>query len=135
MVKMKDYSHLTLEQIQEKIDKNDKELQKIWDEDDGSSYDRYCKKCEPYWNDNDALYAAQSLKEVPEMRPFRPIDKKCLMDINTFKDCCKCGGFMDDDGFGYYATETEVSNIEAVPSAFVVGKIRQDFTYVCWYNK
>ena len=42
---------------------------------------------------------------------------------------------MDTDGVGYYATDKEVSNIEASPNAFRQGIIREDFTHVCWYNK
>lgn len=132
---MVNYNHLTLEEIQEKIDQNDKILKKIWEEDDGNSWDNYQRKCQPYWNDNEALYAAQSLKDVPEMEPMSDLDRKCRMSIKDFKECCECGGFINSDGDGYYATENEVSNIEALPSAFVAGQIRTDFKYVCWYNK
>ena len=48
---------------------------------------------------------------------------------------CRYGAFMDTDGFGYYASDKEVSNIEASPNAFRHRIIREDFTHVCWYNK
>ena len=132
---VKNYNNLTLEEIESRIDENDKKLKEIWDADDGNSYERWMEKCQPYWDDNEALYAAKSLKETPEMRPFSTLDRKCLMTIKEFKSDCGYGAIMDSDGVGYYATDKEVSNIEARPSAFVDGIIRSDFTHVCWYNK
>ena len=132
---MKKYYNLTIEEITSIIEENDKILKEISDADDGNSWEMYRTKCQPYWDDNDALYSVKALKKTPEMRPFSDLDRKCLMTINEFESYCKCGGIMDSDGFGHYATDKEVSNIEASPSAFVKGIIREDFTHVCWYNK
>ena len=131
---MKKYYNLTIEEITSIIEENNNKLNEISDADDGNSWEVYREKCQPYWDDNDALYSVKALKKTPEMRPFSDLDRKCLMTINEFKSYCKCGGIMDSDGFGYYATDKEVSNIEARPSAFVKGIIREDFTHVCWYN-
>ena len=131
---MKKYYNLTIEEITSIIEENNNKLNEISDADDGNSWEVYREKCQPYWDDNDALYSVKALKKTPEMRPFSDLDRKCLMTINEFKSYCKCGGIMDSDGFGYYATEKEVSNIEASPSAFAQGIIREDFTHVCWYN-
>lgn len=132
---VENYNNLTLEEIETKIEENDNKLKEIWDADNGNSWEWYKKKCQPYWDDNEALYAAKSMKETPEMKPFSDLDRKCLMTIKEFKSHCDFGGIMDSDGFGYYATNNEVSNIEASPRAFVKGIIRPDFTHVCWYNK
>ena len=132
---IKKYYNLTIEEITSIIEENDKILKEISDADDGNSWEVYREKCQPYWDDNDALYTAKALKKTPEMRPFSDLDRKCLMTINEFKSDCECGGIMDSDGFGYYATDKEVSNIEASPNAFRQGIIREDFTHVCWYNK
>lgn len=132
---VRNYNNLTLEEIESRIEENSKKLKEIWDTDDGNSYERWRAKCKPYWDDNEALYAAKSMKETPEMKPMDDLDKECLMTINEFKSHCRYGGIMDSDGVGYYATDKEVSNIEASPRAFVDGIIRPDFTYVCWYNK
>ena len=132
---VRNYNNLTLEEIESRIEENSKKLKEIWDTDDGNSYERWRAKCQPYWDDNEVLYAAKSMKETPEMKPMDDLDKECLMTINEFKSHCRYGGIMDSDGIGYYATDKEVSNIEARPSAFVDGIIRSDFTYVCWYNK
>lgn len=132
--KIEEYKKLSLNEIQARIAANEEKLDKIWHEDDGNSWEKYKAKCQPYWDDNEALYAAKSLKKTPEMRPFDDLDRKCLMTINEFKSHCNWGAIMNSDGFGYYATDKEVSNIEASPSAFVKGIIRPDFTHVCWYN-
>ena len=132
---VKNYNNLTLEEIESKIEENDKKLKEIWDTDNSNSWEMYRKKCQPYWDDNEILYMAKSMKETPKMRPFDELDRECLMTINEFKSNCRYGTFMDSDGVGYYATDKEVSNIEASPSAFVKGIIREDFTHICWYNK
>lgn len=132
---VKNYSNLSIDEIDRLIDVNSMKLREIWDTDDGNSWEKYKAKCQPYWDDNEVLYAAKSLKETPEMKPFSDLDRKCLMTINEFKTHCKYGGIMNSDGVGYYATDSEVSNIEAIPSAFMDGVIRSDFTHVCWYNK
>ena len=132
---IKKYYNLTIEEITSIIEENDKILKEISDTDDGNSWEMYRTKCQPYWDDNEILYTAKSMKETPEMRPLNDLDRKCLMTINEFKSNCRYGAFMDSDGVGYYATDKEVSNIEANPSAFVKGIIREDFTHICWYNK
>ena len=132
---VKNYNNLTLEEIESKIEENDKKLKEIWDTDNSNSWEMYRKKCQSYWDDNEILYIAKSMKETPKMRSFNELDRECLMTINEFKSNCRYGIFMDSDGVGYYATDKEVSNIEASPSAFVKGIIREDFTHICWYNK
>ena len=132
---VKNYNNLTLEEIESKIEENNNKLKEIWDTDNSNSWEVYRKKCQSYWDDNEILYIAKSMKETPKMRPFNELDRECLMTINEFKSNCRCGVFMDSDGVGYYATDKEVSNIEAIPSAFVKGIIREDFTHICWYNK
>ena len=130
---VKNYNNLTLEEIESRIKENNKKLKEIWDDD--NSWEMYRVKCQPYWDDNDALCATKALKKSPKMRPFNELDRECLMTINEFKSNCRYGIFMDSDGVGYYATDKEVSNIETSPSAFVKGIIREDFTHICWYNK
>ena len=132
---VRNYNNLTLEEIESRIEENNKKLKEISDADDGNSWVVYREKCQPYWDDNDALYTVKALKKTPEMRPFSDLDRKCLMTINEFKSNCIYGAFMDTDGVGYYATDKEVSNIEASPNAFRQGIIREDFTHACWYNK
>ena len=59
-------------------------------------------------------------------------------DLFTMKDwleCVECGGIIDYDGYGNYATETERSNIEVRPSDVKKGKIDKTWTHVVWYNR
>ena len=132
---MKKYYNLTIEEITSIIEENNNKLNEISDADDGNSWEVYREKCQPYWDDNDVLYATKALKKTPEMRTFNELDRECLMTINEFKSNCRYGTFMDSDGVGYYATDKEVSNIEVSPNAFRHGIIREDFTHICWYNK
>ena len=132
---VRNYNNLTLEEIELRIKENNRKLKEIWDTDNGNSWEVYKEKCQPYWDDNDVLYAVKAWKKTPKMRPFNELDRKCLMTINEFKSHCRRGTFMDTDGVGYYATDKEVSDIKASPNAFRYGIIREDFTHVCWYNK
>jgi len=58
-----------------------------------------------------------------------------LMTFEEFVADCDGGGFIDYDGYGYYSTEKEESDIVVSPSDITNGKYRKDFTHVCWYNK
>jgi len=69
----------------------------------------------------------------PKMGPIA--DYGNHMPMQEFIDCCECGGFIDYDGSGNYATETEESDISISPSDVARGDIRKDFTHVVWYNR
>jgi hypothetical protein len=59
------------------------------------------------------------------------------MKLSKFIEHCKSGTFIDYDGFGYYATETEMTDILIMPS-HVTGKrkrVRKDYDYVMWFNR
>lgn len=68
-----------------------------------------------------------------EYTPIDGIGDK--MTLEKFIDCCKCGGFIDSDGFGYYATKDKETNITIHPSDIMCGKYRKDFNYIIWYNR
>lgn len=57
------------------------------------------------------------------------------MTMEEFIDYCECGGFIDSDGQGNYATKDQESDISIKPSDITSGVYRKDFTHVCWYNK
>ena len=76
---MKKYYNLTIEEITSIIEENNNKLNEISDADDGNSWEVYREKCQPYWDDNDALYTVNALKKTPEMRPFSDLDRKCLI--------------------------------------------------------
>jgi hypothetical protein len=58
-------------------------------------------------------------------------------DLMTLEDFVSaCGNmFIDYDGFGYYATETEQTDIIIKPGDVMRDIHRKDFTHVKWYNR
>jgi len=60
-----------------------------------------------------------------------------LMTMEEFKECCDCGGFIDYDGFGNYASIKKMSNVGIVPSDFRRKTIHNNtkFTHIVWFNK
>ena len=57
------------------------------------------------------------------------------MTMKDFIKCCKSGGFIDYDGHGVYATETQRTNSLIFPSDVTSGKVDKEFTHVVWFNK
>jgi len=62
-------------------------------------------------------------------------DRGSLMTIAQFVDLCKNERIEDHDGYGQYATATEISNITFIPSDTLHNKVRTDFTHMMWFNK
>lgn len=60
-----------------------------------------------------------------------------LMTLEDFEANCRCGGFIDYNGTGYYATPTHFDRSKpARPSDISAGCIdRSFFTHVIWFNK
>lgn len=60
-------------------------------------------------------------------------------DLMTMKDWLECvadGGFIDYDGYGHYATETEMDESVVVrPSDVAAGKIDLSRTHIVWFNR
>ena len=68
----------------------------------------------------------------------------CLMTLEEWKDNVEWGGFIDYDGFGYFATATQESNIEVYPSDYWNGPMKEKqhawyqpdwATHIVWYNR
>lgn len=57
------------------------------------------------------------------------------MTIEAFNEMCRSGAIIDDDGMGSYASETEMSNIDAIPSNIFSGIVDKRFTHVIWFDK
>lgn len=60
-----------------------------------------------------------------------------LYELNKFKEMCSEEKQLltDEDGYGYYATETAKSSIIIKPSDVVYDMLRSDFTHVLWFSK
>lgn len=124
---------LTKEELKSKVEKLRKECKGIQDEylEAGKSWDEYRQnpKVREYW---------KALAEYRLVQDYKlhPISGDCgtHMTLEEFKGYA--GTFFSDyDGSGYYATETEVSDVPCVPSEICDGYVRNDFTHVMWYNK
>ena len=138
MNKIDEYLNMSVSELNERINENGEALDKIWKEDDGSSWENYCKKCQPYWDDNKLLFAAISVNEQPENIEMEPMDefhRKCRVPIKKFIEWCKYDAVTSYDGFGEYANKNEVSNLHVSCWGIKNGFVRKDFTHVCWYNK
>ena len=58
------------------------------------------------------------------------------MTMEEFKSHCDCGGFIDYDGYGYYATKDKmIINKVIYPSHFKKNLILEGYDYVVWFNR
>lgn len=74
-----------------------------------------------------ALAGGDPLEPIPDYGDHMPLGRF----IKNVKD----GGFIDDDGTGYYATATQMTRIEALPSEIKRGQVNHKYTHVVWFNK
>lgn len=59
------------------------------------------------------------------------------MSLALFYRRCELAEIIDDDGYGFYATEAMISDVPVKPSHIVVdpnGFEHELFTYVVWYD-
>lgn len=73
------------------------------------------------------------VEEPVRMRPIP--DYGDHMTLGSFLDCVQSGCFIDYDGFGEYATATQVSDKRVHPSDVAYGDIDRNYTHVVWYNR
>ena len=69
---------------------------------------------------------------------FEPIpDIGCKMTLQIWISNVECGGFIDYDGIGQLATDTEMSNIYISPSEFLKKEVvpPEWATHVIWFNR
>jgi len=59
-----------------------------------------------------------------------------LFTIESWLGNVECGGFIDYDGYGNYATKDKMSNKEIRPSHVKKFPIRDtEFTHIVWFNR
>ena len=58
-----------------------------------------------------------------------------MMTIQSFKEACMSGMFIDYDGFGYYSDGEKESSIIVVPSDWKKDLIDHRWSHVIWYNR
>ncbi len=76
------------------------------------------------------------MSEKIKFSSFDELDKMCKQKVEDFKEAVVYGMFTDD-GFGYYATDTEVSDREIEFWDFDEDNynVPEWATHVVWYNK
>lgn len=77
----------------------------------------------------------QRNRQKPTLRDADKFELDCRETYKSFKQSCKFHCIMDSDGFGYYGTETQISDIPVSCKAFYKNMERKDFDYVYWFNK
>ena len=101
---------------------------------DGSKpWEEYRDYMSEYWSEYADINRELTLVKPYEMKELPSYGD--LMTLKEFIDCVRGGGFIDYDGHGSYATETECSNLTVRPSDILTEKYRKDFTHVMWFNR
>jgi hypothetical protein len=122
----------TIEKLQAEYDKLSKKHHKrLMASPDGMDFHEFQNYMAVTADKLETLSQDIRMLQVPKMKPITD----SAMTMAVFLDYVKSGSLIDYDGFGRYATETEESDIMIFPSDVKAGKIRKDFTHVCWYNK
>ena len=58
-----------------------------------------------------------------------------LMTVKEYVKAVKSNCFIDYDGYGYYASKTEMSEEIAIPSETFQNGPKSGFPYVVWFNR
>lgn len=67
--------------------------------------------------------------------PFDEFDEECKMPMGAFKQGVEYNCYTDYDGYGYYATESKISNIYIDFDEVLNDNYPSWATHVCWFNK
>lgn len=131
-----DYSNKTYKELVKEEDKLNKEFKLVSDNcaKEGLSYFEFCERAKDIKEKLYFIRKYKRLKKTPTIEYGKEWDGD-LLTIEEFKNGVKYGFFTDDDGYGYYATETTKSDIYVYPSDFTEGIYRDDFTHILWLNK
>jgi len=96
-------------------------------------WDDYMAVAKPY---NDAYdKASMELRTLVEPKMKAIPNYGDHMTLEEFIENVNDGGFIDYDGSGHYATETEMSDISIYPSDIEGNSYRKDFTHIVWFNR
>jgi hypothetical protein len=142
-----------LEELEKEIDALDKiidEKTKAWDKKRFAELDKLSKsEQENYnhfksWNEFKAHMKPEwdaIGKLSRERRLIMPYELSELptygdvMSLTEFIKCVKCGGFINDDGYGIYVKDNKISDVEIYPSDIKNKSVRTDFDTMIWFNR
>lgn len=88
---------------------------------------RYIRKA---MSDNTLVVAHEDLGLNEDIK-----DDDDHMTLEHFQELVECGGFIDYDGYGVYASENKKSNKTVVPSDLENGGFDKRYSHVVWYNR
>lgn len=101
---------------------------------DGLQFSEFEKKAKDV---AEGLYFIDKYKRI-KRDPIVEYGKEWKGDTYTFEEfkrLAKSKMLTDDDGYGYYATESAKSDVMIYPSDVLENIIREDFSHVIWFNK
>lgn len=102
----------------------------------GEPWSIYVEKATPIALKINSIRQEINLLKEPELHYLKDDEITFQrLTLDEFKKMCKEGDIIDDDGYGKYASEKAVSNIEIYPSDILANKVRTDFSHIAWYNK
>ena len=131
-----DYSKKTYDELVKEESILDDDYEKISDEcaKEGLSYKEFSDKVKPV---KEKLYFISKYKRIKQT-PIIEYGKEWkgeLYTLEKFISMVRNGGFIDDDGWGYYATDITKSDINIYPSDISENIYRTDFTHIIWFNR
>lgn len=131
-----EYSEKTYEELVKDADRLEAEYNAIETQclKDNMTFDAFCEKAHDV---KEKLYFIEKyirLKQEPTITYGKEWNGK-LMLLEDFKRDCGTGFYTDDDGYGYYATESSKSDIQVYPSDITENVYRTDFPYIIWFNR
>lgn len=131
-----DYSNKTYEELVKEEERLYDRYNEMSDEcaNEGLSYKDFCKRAKDVKEQLYFIGKYMRLKKSPTVE-YGKEWKGDLYTLERFIDLVKNGGFIDDDGFGYYATDDVKSDITIYPSDIMENIYRKDFTHIIWFNR
>ena len=131
----------SIEELEKKLNAIKKACDDVWEEFMDMSMKNIPYDVANKWYSSQPVIKERELiqdkiRQLKRADKFEPIENDDdVYTIEQFKGICKCGGFIDYDGFGVYAYKDKKSDIEIYPSDVQKGNVRSDFTHVVWYNR
>lgn len=129
---IKKLSKEEIDKVYDELNLIQEQIQENWDF--SRDFEEYSEALNPTNKIKSLINFEKRLVKIPIMEDLDDIGD--LMTIEKFVDCCKGGGFIDYDGYGYYSTQEKQSNIVILPSDItIIKEYRKDFTHIKWYNR
>ena len=126
----KSYSELCREESKLRIKYNEIEDDSVRN---GLSFDAFTEKSKDVAEKLYFISKFKRLKQDPNVTYGKEWNGITLT-LDKFKTLVLNDAYTDEDGYGYYATETSKSDVIIKPSDVSENLIRTDFTYVIWFE-